>query len=373
MSPPPGERVRMKKTPKAPEKLQVVDLVRTFSILSVLAYHLYGTASPGPPFDGLWKSFSGNGVYGVFVFFVVSGFLITRLIDGQRGLLFSPRFKEFYVRRAARILPLLFLHVSIGAIIVHNVTHFEPLFWISIFSFTFNWYQALHPNPVPGLYWGLLWSLSVEEQFYLFYPLVLKALGRARRLVYFGIGIVLLGVLWRGTFLLFPGKELLFHYKTSLGAFDQIALGALLYLASKKYRPYLLAHRNVSAWLCAAGALVVAGAYQFTNTNVQADDIASPTLVALGAFLFILGGLHLPLFESKFWIPLTWPGKYSYGIYLFHSLIYFLIYPRLIQGQNTLVAFFLFALISTAVMALSYRFLEMPANHLVRKLFGVKA
>ncbi len=333
---------------------------------------MYGTTPPGPAFDWFWKPFSGNGVYGVCVFFVISGFLITRLIDGKKDLLFTPRFKEFYVRRAARILPLLILHISIGAYIVHNVTHFEPLFWVSILTFTFNWYQALHPNPVPGLYWGLLWSLAVEEQFYLFYPMALKSLGAFRRLIYFGLGIVLLGIFWRGTFLFFPGENAIFFYKTSFGAFDQIALGVLLYLASKRYRYYLLTHKNASALLCAAGALTVVATYLFTNSNVQSDDIYSPTLIALGAFLFILGGLHLSLFESKFWTPLTWPGKYSYGIYLFHSLIYFFIYSQLLQHLNTLLAFFLFAAIATAVMALSYRLFEMPTNKLVRKLFGVK-
>ena len=362
-----------KAIPGLADKLQVIDLARTLSILSVLAYHLYGMPPASTFFQWFWKPFSGNGVYGVFVFFVVSGFLITRLIDGRQNGLFKPRLKEFYVRRAARILPLLLVHVSIGAFIVHGLTHFEPMFWVSILTFSFNWYQALHSDQIPGLYWGLLWSLSVEEQFYLFYPLVLKILGKPQRLVIFLAGVIVFGLVWRSGWIPLSVPGSFFYYKSSFGAFDQIAMGILLYLASQKYGPYLKARPGVSALFVAVGGALLVGTYGWTDAGLSHDTVYSPTLVALGAALTLLGALHLPIFESKSWVFMTWPGKFSYGIYLFHGLIYYLIFYPLLQKQSTVVAFFLLAVISTGVMAISFYFFELPVNRWVRRLFSVKA
>ncbi|HTC19996.1 MAG TPA: acyltransferase [bacterium] len=353
-------------------KLQVVDLVRTFAILSVMAYHMYGMAPPGPPLIWFWQPLAENGVYGVWIFFVVSGFLITRIIDGGEDKLFKPNFKEFYVRRAARILPLLFLHILVGAYMIHNVTQFGLLFWASLFTFTYNWYQAFFPNPVPGLYWGMLWSLSVEEQFYFFYPPLLRRLGRQKKLLIFMLSFIVIGFFWRSGFLLNSAESPIFFYKTSFGAFDQIAIGVLLYLAVKRYRAYLSAHQGLGFFLCALGLLITAGTYFFTNSNKQVDDIYSPATVAVGTFLFILGGLHLPFFESKYCRFLTWTGKYSYGIYLFHSLIYYFIYTSLLKDRNIVVAFAIFATMSTIIMAFSYHLFEVPTNRFIRRIFGVK-
>ncbi len=364
-----------KSVPPSTDKLQVIDLVRTFSILSVLACHLVGIAPSGSSFQWLWKPFSVNGVYGVCVFFVVSGFLITRLIDGKNNQLFDPGVRSFYVRRVARILPLLIIHVGIGAYIVHNVTHFQTLFWISIFTFFFNWFQAFYPNPMPGIYWGLLWSLAVEEQFYFFYPMVLKNIGRLKTFVSLLLGIIVFGLLWRSGMLMYPSKGRDFFYKTSFGAFDQIAFGILLYMASKRFRNCLSTHKTFSILLCGVGISLLIGVYFFTNMNERImDDIYGPTLVALGAFSFILGGLHLNFFESKYLSFLSWTGKFSYGIYLFHPLIYsrffypFIYYPFL-RNQNIFIVFSIFAILSTGIMAASYYLFEMPVNRFIRYAF----
>ena len=104
------------------KRLQVVDLVRAFAILIVLAHHL-GLATISKPSKSfslayLWYRVWINGYFGVTIFFVVSGFVITRLIASEPGGLFNPDFKEFYIRRIGRIFPLLVLVCLIGIIVI---------------------------------------------------------------------------------------------------------------------------------------------------------------------------------------------------------------------------------------------------------------
>ena len=150
-------------------------------------------------------------------------------------------------------------------------------------------------------------------------------------------------------------------------------MGALLYLAARTYRTALYARRGFSVFLCLAGVLMVWAAYAWTDVHEPLDCIYSPSLVGLGAFLFILGGLHLRSFESRYLKVLALPGKYSYAIYLFHGLIYYEIYSPFLEGREIFSGFLIFVVVCTAAAAVSYRFFEIPANRLIRRLFGVKS
>ncbi|HTC20095.1 MAG TPA: acyltransferase [bacterium] len=376
----------VKTRPPASEKLQVIDLLRTFSILSVMATHFVYVPPPDSSYQLLWRQLQKNGAYGVGIFFVVSGFLITRLIDGGKGRLFKPRLKEFYVRRLARIFPLFFLVVLLGIFVTFllpgkmlhfnycfwaNPRQFDFLFWLSLFSFSFNWYMALSPNNLIALAWAVMWSLSVEEQFYFFYPRLLKMLGNQKRLLFILLIFIGGGPLWRLAAVLGAPQNPGLAKFASFGAFDQIAFGALLYLAAGKYKKFLSIHPVICLLACLSGVFLLVGTYASTNyMEHPADLVWGESLVALGSFLFLLGGLHLPLFESKLLAPLSWPGKYSYGNYLLHAFVFYYAYPLLVFHGDTLSAYFLFIVISTAVSALSFRFFEVPANRMVRGIFG---
>ncbi len=382
-------KARPKTKPAAPVKLQIVDLLRSFSILSVMAAHFVYVPPPDPAYGWWWYHFQKNGAYGVGVFFVVSGFLITRLIDGQGKGLFSPSFKTFYARRVARIFPLFFLTILLGLAAAYLLPRAMPrfnycfladpgqfnfLFWSSLFTFSFNWYCALSAGKLIAVAWGVMWSLSVEEQFYIFYPLLLKRLGRAGPYLAFLSAMVVLGPLWR-----FAMGRLSPSYSEwgkfgSFGSFDQIAFGALLYFVAKKYGPFLGLRPRLCALACLSGVALLALAYLGTDTyDHRSEDVVGASCVALGSFLLLLGGLHLRFFQSAFWAPLAWPGKYSYGIYLLHIFVFYFSYPLLIAHGDLLTAYVLFVLISTGVAALCYHFFEAPANLAVRRAFGLKA
>ena|ERR1039458_6145082 len=103
-------------------RIQIVDLVRAAAILTVLIHHLgaYGITEPSSFhfLAYLWYKLWVNGGFGVTVFFVVSGFVITRLIAHQPGGLFSPNLRDFYSRRFGRIVPLLVLTCLAGLMIL---------------------------------------------------------------------------------------------------------------------------------------------------------------------------------------------------------------------------------------------------------------
>jgi peptidoglycan/LPS O-acetylase OafA/YrhL len=385
------------------KRLQVVDLVRAFAILIVLAHHLALAAIPQSSQTAflayLWYRIWINGYFGVTIFFVVSGFVITRLIASEQGGLFNPNFKKFYVRRIGRILPLLTLVCLTGFIFISffsensrafayifkdPATTITPAFWASIATFSFNWYQifSAHVREKHGIsmYWGILWSLAIEEQFYLFYPLVLKKLRNERNLIIFLIAVIifgpLCGKLFAATFPDYPSLE-----KNSFGSFGFIAIGCLLYLASIRFKTFFSKKRKKSLQFCFAGLFLIGAFYCHVYVSVNywwffwgspAFELWIPTLLAFGVFLFLLGGLHLDFFNSKYWSIFSWVGKLSYGGYLYLMFVLYLLWP-FFTGKNEWVDFFIFVAVTFGLAELSYRYFEVPANLLIRKILNRKS
>src|SRR5260221_2146530 len=286
------------------KNIQVIDLARSFSILAVMAGHFNGFPTPEQPWASFWIRLQHNNTYGVCVFFVISGFLITRLIDQNGGGIFRPRFKEFYVRREARLFPLLAVTIFLGIIFTfvfpeHSMkylycfktleTKFNSLFWISICTYFYNWFQVLSSKNIPGIYWGVLWSLSVEEQFYIFYPPLLKHLGGGKNFRFYISGVILLGFLWRFGVFLSGSDQPSSSVKSSFGAFDQIAFVCLLYWVNRTLDGFFVKHHGLSLLICLSGIFIVVQTYFGTDAQSILDLVYAPTLIALGSFLFLLG------------------------------------------------------------------------------------
>ncbi len=373
-------------------RIQIVDLVRAASILTVLAHHLgfhYITQSSSSAFlHQLWYKLWVNGGYGVTTFFVVSGFVITRLIASQPSPcgLFNPDFRDFYSRRAGRILPLLAASCLFGIIMIsffqsssyayhyffkESSTPFPPSFWLSIATFTFYWYglghqSAAHPF---GLHWDLLWSLSVEEQFYFCYPYLLKKLGNERNLRLFLVVLIFFPPVFaalRGFY--FPTRDI--PILGNLAPFGAIAMGCLLYLASERFRETLSQNKKISWVVCLLGLVLFLHSY--LHQDYKADlggHIIEGSLITWGLFLFLLGGLHLDFFNSKFWAPFAWPGVLSYGGYLIHPAVLYFLWP-IVTGRNEFLAFFIFAAWTFTIAYFSYRLFEVPVNLWVRRVLG---
>ena len=381
--------------PRQPGNIQIVDLLRSLSILVVLVSHFaYFAPEPSPFFKGMWSTLRSEGRPAVTVFFVVSGFLITRIIDRSPGGLFQFKPSWFYVRRAGRILPLFFLQIIIGVGFIgfagflagdHSLEFFrcfklphDPFdltFWSSLMTLiSFSWTSNfLKTNWMGlGLHWSLFWSLAIEEQFYICYPMLLKASRRKKVIAGVLTTLVFLcwGVSWLGSWLTPPSALPVFTW-SDVWCYGAIAMGALLYLLCEEVGPYLL-RQTLWNWTAVGtgGLAILTGGTNFFN---EASGILNTPLIDLGVFLVLLGGIHLPLFESR-WLKLfALPGKYCYGIYLLHVVVIYLMLPvfkNLSGFVNVFLLFGLYTLAVTSIAVLSYRYFEMPANRSIQKKFG---
>ena len=370
-------------TPKSSDRSQVVDLVRTVCVMTVMSLHLKPTLflSKEPWFCFAWDRFQRNGALGVLLFFTVSGYLITRILRSRSKSLFKPNFRVFYSQRVGRIFPLYFLVVALGTLILLTVQDpskkfnycfgsvrqmLDPLFWLSLFSFTFNWFQILVSKVPIALYFGVLWSLSVEEQFYILYPFLLSKLKKDVHLLRFSLFLVAFGFSWRLAIYLFGRADFGAQLHLTLGVVDQIGFGILLYCLGARWDPWLSQNRGVGGLLCLGGFLLMVGIYFGTFIVEAGDRVYAPTFLGLGLVLFLLGGRHLDFFESRFLTWLSWPGKYCYGCYLLNIAVLYCTHPLLVK-LHTFFAFVLFVSLTTALAAFSFHFFELPANLWLRR------
>jgi peptidoglycan/LPS O-acetylase OafA/YrhL len=347
---------------KSPAHIPALDGVRGSAAVAVFIYHYGGGASSSKPALHIFGEIVHLGWVGVSLFFVLSGFLITGILLDSFD---RPGWcKTFYIRRTLRIFPLYYFVLIAGVILV-------PILracWISIAEV---WPFFFYLQDVPGLVrfellnplltLGHFWSLAVEEQFYLCWPFLLFAAnkrGLARPLC---VTVFVLSLLFRicvfGFHLYWPWAGYFI-----LGRAGEMAAGG--FLAASLRRPGRTAHevvRGAKPILAASllGTLaIVIGARQ--------NSAGEPWFGTLG--LVFLSGLFASLIAISLqpgytqrafaWPPLRWLGRISYGIYVYHLLLYPLfawIAGRLIPpsvGSRYLIALAFIAAAGTLVAAM---------------------
>lgn len=364
-------------------RLDGVDILRGLAIFFVLMNHvnvrLFLAKIPytqGLP-SQLVSSFVWNGQYGVQMFFAVSGFLITSTSIRRWESLSAVSVRDFYALRFARIAPLLLLLLAVLCtlhaagfkdFVVSDKTGGLGRALIAALTFHVNVLEA-HRGYLPGN-WDILWSLSVEEMFYLFFPLICWLLGGGKRLVAFLLIFVVLGPF--GRTVLSYGNELWQEY-SYLGGMEAIALGCLTALASSRFR----IARKIIGVLSGLGTVLILFILGFSHTarawGFERCGL-DMTILAVGSCMVIAAAAQTRWKSPCIMLPLITLGRRSYEVYLTHMFVVFALFALFKSAGRSLgavpVLFISVILISGLLGELVARFYSEPMNRRIRQRFG---
>jgi peptidoglycan/LPS O-acetylase OafA/YrhL len=357
--------------------LPQLDALRFFAILGVLMAHEW-QAEPLPwIFGGL-----GLGFLGVRLFFVLSGFLITGILlecrnraerwSQRRSVLMG----KFYARRFLRIYPL--YYAVLAGLLLIGIWPVRQL-WPWMISYTTNIYIWHHGQWIGAS--GIFWTLAVEEQFYLVWPLLVLFVPR-RWLVPVLVCMISLAPAFRLFASITEPQDLrgdLFTSATfTLAAFDSLGMGALLAVLfhADSTRERLRAWLNhVALPVGAIGFLVLLTLSYYGARVGTVFFVFGETLLALVLCWLVASaawGIAGPAGRLLTWRPITYLGKISYGIYIFHVFVPIgLVWVAHRLGvqyspSSTLQDFALVSLTTIALAALSWHLFERPINDLKR-------
>ena len=299
----------------------------------------------------------------VIVFFVLSGFLITSQLESELVRFGGIRLIRFYLRRIFRLVPALFLMTGFAALLAHY--GLVPLSGRDVFralTYTSDYYDPK--------YWTLahLWSLSVEEQFYLVWPIILLLAGIARSKK-FAIAAILLCPAMR-TFCWYAGvnRDLVFR-RFDLVA-DSLAIGCLLALERDAFRNSAIWKRWKPSAVIVAAAFVVVG-WSLAHRLWPESEVIGRSFISLASAFAIGAAAFFPSAPAtKFlaWKPLAWVGEISYSLYLWQQM--FLVNTPGIS--KTPLPFPLSVIAAVTLAVLSYYFFESPIRNFGRRLTARK-
>jgi peptidoglycan/LPS O-acetylase OafA/YrhL len=361
------------------KRLDGIDLLRGLAIFFVLMNHinirllgagvLYTRFLP----QQLVRLLVWNGQLGVQMFFAVSGFLITSITLRRWGSIAQVSLRDFYLLRSARIAPLLFLLLAVlSALHWAGAHHFVVgaetgglgRALLAALTFHINVLEA-HRGYLPGN-WDILWSLSVEEMFYLFFPIVCRLFGRGRFFIVILLSFVALGPFGRTVFA--HGNEIWEEY-CYLGGMEGIALGCLTALIVSRNR----LSRGALRVLGIGGTAIVSASLIFSWQAYRGwlgRTGLNFTVLGVGTCMFIAATAQTQWRSPRWLAPLLRIGQYSYEVYLTHMFVVFMFFDLFLKvghPMSLVPVLFIFTILTAGGLgALVASFYSDPMNRRLR-------
>jgi peptidoglycan/LPS O-acetylase OafA/YrhL len=324
--------------PQSTPRFETIDLLRGLSILAVVLLHTWirfrgeDQQLHLPISRDLFNLIFRNGDNGVTIFFAVSGFLITFTSMKRFGSLAAMQAARFYRIRFARIAPLLLLilamlsalhltHVD-GFVISHRQTTLPRALFAAL-TFHLNWLEGKVGYLAAN--WDVLWSLSVEELFYLLFPIACLLFLRWKRgLIPFILLLAALIAMGPFARTIWTDHAPIWREKSYLGGMDAIAMGCLTALLTqhllKRPRP---ARALLLALEILGAALILLILYwpQWPFMPFVGRTGLYGTILPLGACLVMLASVLLHQKGSVWTAPIRWFGRHSYEVYMTHEFL----------------------------------------------------
>ena len=354
--------------------LPSIDSLRALAVLAVIIYHVDVNYLPG-------------GFLGVDLFFVLSGYLISSLIIKEYRKTGSLNLYNFYIRRARRLLPAVYFMITIGLVVMVlfnevllRKSHLDAIFG---YIYSSNWWYIFHKLDYFDSFGAQspfkhLWSLAIEEQFYMIFPLLFLLINRKKKskdgtyklnknFLYVVLGLILVSLI--AHILLFDINNISrIYFGTDTRAFSLLVgvAGAILYPMERlhaKVTPQQNMIYSVVSLVSIATLITVMIYTSEYNTLLYRGGFL---LVAILGLIVIIssGKQHTLMSRLLSFKPVVFIGKISYSLYLWHFPVLVLTTPVSEIGNPNIFFVILRIVLTFAVAIVSYVFVETP----IRKL-----
>ena len=354
--------------------LPSIDSLRALAVLAVIIYHVDVNYLPG-------------GFLGVDLFFVLSGYLISSLIIKEYRKTGSLNLYNFYIRRARRLLPAVYFMITVGLVVMVlfnevllRKSHLDAIFG---YIYSSNWWYIFHKLDYFDSFGAQspfkhLWSLAIEEQFYMIFPLLFLLVNRKKKskdgtyklnknFLYVVLGLILVSLI--AHILLFDINNISrIYFGTDTRAFSLLVgvVGAILYPMERLHAKVTLQQNMVYSVVSLVSIATLITVMIYTSEYNTLLYRGGFLLVAILGLIVIIssGKQHTLMSRLLSFKPVVFIGKISYSLYLWHFPVLVLTTPVSEIGNPNILFVILRIVLTFAVAIVSYVFVETP----IRKL-----
>jgi peptidoglycan/LPS O-acetylase OafA/YrhL len=338
---------------KTTQKLPKLDFLRAVSVLFVILFH---AGVPGIP-----------GRFGVVVFFVISGFLITHLLLAENQNTGSVSLKNFYVRRSLRIFPAFYVYWLIA---VADLIYRHRVVWAQVvcaFFYVNNYYQGLHHYPYSLL--SHTWSLGIEEQFYLLWPGLFFIFRKSLKKLLLLLLIVIPCIWVYRAVAQFSGVEEAYIYTALEMRIDALLVGCTLSIVLfTGVAASFIAEVRRTRWLPVVLGLLILSLFLSSHFDIWYRNAIGYTVDPVLLALLIVQLIHT---RQAVWMdsaPLSYLGRISYSTYLYQQMVI----PALVKRLPSSISVVGCVIATWILASISYELIEKPFLKLKRRFEAVR-